>query len=68
MPAPTVNNRFLQPIGNGHKENSLVLGGKVLQASGVQASAIANPTDVATTQAAVISILTVLRNCGIIAP
>lgn len=66
MSGENVDNRFEQPVGGG-TDNPLVLGGTVKQADGTQAAAIANPTDPASTQAAVISILTVLRNTGIIA-
>lgn len=42
-------------------------GGKFLPNSGTQAALIADPTDPATTQAAVVSILAALKALGIIA-
>jgi hypothetical protein len=42
-------------------------GGKILPNSGTQAALIADPTDPATTMAAVVSILTALKGAGIIA-
>ena len=68
MTGENVDNFFEQTSGS---DNALNLGGTVKQSDGTQASAIANPTGGATTdaeaRAAIISILTVLRNTGFIA-
>ncbi len=68
MAGETVLNNFKQTPGPlGAADNVLQLGGTVFQADGTQAAVIADPTDPDSTQAAVISILGVLRNTGIIA-
>lgn len=67
-----VKNHFEQGEGTDPiQDNPLVLGGTVKQADGTQAAAIADPTGGAVIDAeartAIIAILTVLRNTGIIA-
>lgn len=68
MTSSTALNNFQQTPGpQGLNDNALQLGGTVLQADGTQAAAIANPTDQPSNTTAIIAILDVMRNTGMIA-